>query len=197
VRSGAATGGPKERYAANLGHVQDDESGLIYVRARYYEPESGRFVCLDGARDGQNWYVFCNSDPINSVDIDGNAAFSTVATAGTAIGFFLYFTIIFFAASMTGHEITLPRMLFFAIKGAIGVMTAEFAVLYDKTFPVLNSVAKAFAKATGPEVTGVRRANMYQAFWIAYGIFLALLIDMIDIADDAFDSPSITQVLGK
>jgi hypothetical protein len=30
VRSGAATGGPKGRYCANLGHVQDDESGLIY-----------------------------------------------------------------------------------------------------------------------------------------------------------------------
>ncbi len=29
VRSGAVTGGPKGRYAANLGHVQDDESGLF------------------------------------------------------------------------------------------------------------------------------------------------------------------------
>ena len=35
VRSGNATGGPRGRYCANLGHVQDDESGLIYMRAWY------------------------------------------------------------------------------------------------------------------------------------------------------------------
>ena len=44
VRTGATTGGPKGRYVANLGHVQDDESGLIYMRARFYEPETGRVL---------------------------------------------------------------------------------------------------------------------------------------------------------
>ncbi|MFM9872984.1 MAG: RHS repeat-associated core domain-containing protein [Fimbriimonadaceae bacterium] len=74
VRSGAATGGPKGRYVANLGHVQDDESGLIYMRARYYEPETGRFVSEDRARDGFNWYVYCASNPLNLVDSSGYAA---------------------------------------------------------------------------------------------------------------------------
>ncbi|MBA4294151.1 hypothetical protein C0431_14410 [bacterium] len=71
VRSGAATGGPKGRYVANLGHVADDESGLIYMRARYYEPETGRFVSEDPAMDGSNWYVYCGNDPINKVDFTG------------------------------------------------------------------------------------------------------------------------------
>ena len=30
------SGGPKQKFCANLGHAQDDESGLIYIRARYY-----------------------------------------------------------------------------------------------------------------------------------------------------------------
>gem|GEM_PF-6689855 len=39
-----------DTYCANLGHKQDDESGLIYIRARYYEPGSGRFISQDTYR---------------------------------------------------------------------------------------------------------------------------------------------------
>ena len=55
VRQGAQAGVPSSRYCASLGHVQDDESGLVYMRARYYEPGTGRFVSQDIARDGWNW----------------------------------------------------------------------------------------------------------------------------------------------
>ncbi|BBO24870.1 MAG: hypothetical protein AMXMBFR19_24000 [Chthonomonadaceae bacterium] len=72
VRSGSTTGDPKQRYCANLGHVQDDESGLIYMRARYYEPWSGRFISEDTAGDGVNWYVYAGCDPILNVDSSGN-----------------------------------------------------------------------------------------------------------------------------
>ena len=49
VRQGATTGAPSQRYCANLGHQQDDESGLIYMRgpllrAFYWE------VCQRGPR---------------------------------------------------------------------------------------------------------------------------------------------------
>ncbi len=55
VRSGATTSDPKNRYCGNLGHQQDDESGLVYMRARYYEPTSGRFISQDLVRNGFNW----------------------------------------------------------------------------------------------------------------------------------------------
>lgn len=74
VRTGNGTGDPKQRYCANLGHVQDDESGLIYMRARYHDPLTGRFVSEDPARDGLNWFVYCGNDPINFVDGSGNSA---------------------------------------------------------------------------------------------------------------------------
>ena len=41
VRAQQSAGDPKLRYCASLGHKQDDESGLVYMRARYYEPASG------------------------------------------------------------------------------------------------------------------------------------------------------------
>ncbi|MBV6502720.1 MAG: hypothetical protein AKCLJLPJ_00772 [Fimbriimonadales bacterium] len=76
VRSGSASGYPNTRYCANLGHKQDDESGLLYVRARYYEPWTGRFVTEDPARDGWNWFVYAGNEPATSLDPDGSNAVS-------------------------------------------------------------------------------------------------------------------------
>jgi len=71
IRSGAGTGDPKNRYCGILGHQQDDESGLIYMRSRYCESGSGRFISQDPDTAGKNWYVYCNSDPINLDDSNG------------------------------------------------------------------------------------------------------------------------------
>ena len=71
VRSGSTTGDPMQRYCANLGHVQDDESGLIYMRARYYEPWSGRFISEDPAKHGANYATYCDNLPTHKVDSSG------------------------------------------------------------------------------------------------------------------------------
>ncbi|MFN7172423.1 MAG: RHS repeat-associated core domain-containing protein, partial [Fimbriimonadaceae bacterium] len=63
-----------QRYVANLGHMADDESGLIYMRARYYEPSTGRFISEDPARDGKNWFVYCKNNPISEVDPSGTVS---------------------------------------------------------------------------------------------------------------------------
>jgi RHS repeat-associated protein len=58
-------------YCGSLQHRRDAESGLVYMRARYYEPWTGRFLSEDPAMDGANWYVYCTNDPVNRVDPDG------------------------------------------------------------------------------------------------------------------------------
>lgn len=67
------SGGPKQKYCASLGHAQDDESGLIYMRARYYEPGSGRFISQDPYFQGFNWYVYSPNNPITYVDSSGKS----------------------------------------------------------------------------------------------------------------------------
>jgi RHS repeat-associated protein len=72
VRVGGLSDDQKGRYCGNLGHKQDDESGLIYMRARYYESQSGRFVSEDCKRNGSNWTVYSKNDPVNRLDGTGN-----------------------------------------------------------------------------------------------------------------------------
>ena len=95
VRSGATTGGPRGRYCPNLGHVQDDESGLIYMRARYYEPRSGRFISEDIEREATNWFVYGKNRPISLVDISGNRSADP-----QEVGDFLRFLVSFSVSSL-------------------------------------------------------------------------------------------------
>ena len=53
------------------GEYFDQESGLIYLRARYYDPSAGRFINEDPAKDGLNWYTYCGNNPLNFIDPDG------------------------------------------------------------------------------------------------------------------------------
>ena len=59
------------------GHVNDPESGFVYMQARYYDPGEGGFLSVDpvgpspGDLFGINRYVYANSNPINNTDPDG------------------------------------------------------------------------------------------------------------------------------
>jgi RHS repeat-associated protein len=67
VQSSLGTG---RGYCANLGH-HEDETGLVYMRARYYEPATGRFISEDPSRDGVNWYLYADGNPVGKVDPSG------------------------------------------------------------------------------------------------------------------------------
>ncbi len=71
VRSGGSSSDPTQGYCANLGHVADADSGLIYMRARYHEPSTGRFISEDPLLDGINWYGYAANDPTNKADFNG------------------------------------------------------------------------------------------------------------------------------
>jgi len=56
------------------GRERDAESGLYYYRARYYDPQTGRFLSEDplglGAGD-QNFYRYVFNNPVNLIDPSG------------------------------------------------------------------------------------------------------------------------------
>jgi RHS repeat-associated protein len=55
-----------------------DQSELLYLRARYYDPKTGRFVSKDKYKgevtdpSSQNSYAYCGNNPVNYVDPSGN-----------------------------------------------------------------------------------------------------------------------------
>ena len=49
----------------------DVDTGLYYFNARWYDPDTGRFVSLDPIRDGTNWYAYCANNPLKFVDLTG------------------------------------------------------------------------------------------------------------------------------
>src|SRR5438309_9606444 len=50
------SGTSKQKFVGSLGHVSDDETNYVYMRARYMDPATGRFVSQDPAGDGTNWF---------------------------------------------------------------------------------------------------------------------------------------------
>ena len=66
-----AFGAEPENPLLYCGEYYDAESGFIYLRNRYYEPSIGRFITEDPARDGLNWYVYCENNPVMFLDRTG------------------------------------------------------------------------------------------------------------------------------
>ena len=61
-------------FVGGLGHYSDTETGIVYMKDRYYDPVVGRFVSQDIAKSGKNWFTYCDDDPVNKVDSTGNVS---------------------------------------------------------------------------------------------------------------------------
>ena len=62
------------------GYYYDTETGLYYLKSRYYDPEVGRFITIDDISyidpesiNGLNLYSYCGNNPVMRVDTNGNA----------------------------------------------------------------------------------------------------------------------------
>jgi len=70
TRNNGGTSSSKQGFVGSLEHISDD-TGLVYMRARYYDPNLGRFASEDPGRHGLNWFAYCNDNPVNYIDRDG------------------------------------------------------------------------------------------------------------------------------
>lgn len=66
----------------------DADNGLVYLRARYYDPKTMRFISRDSNRL-DNRYAYGNGDPVNNIDPSGHDALEYAAfgvSAGLVVG---------------------------------------------------------------------------------------------------------------
>ena len=71
------TGEAIDNQICYTGGIYDEETGLYYLNARYYNPETGRFISQDTYRGELNnptqWhlYAYCANNPIKYIDPSG------------------------------------------------------------------------------------------------------------------------------
>jgi len=57
---------------------EQDETGLQYFGARYYDPSTGKFSTVDSAKDGVNWFVYATNNPLKFIDPDGRKVYAII-----------------------------------------------------------------------------------------------------------------------
>jgi RHS repeat-associated protein len=103
IRIDELTAGSLEEQKKFTGHEYDEETGLVYMNARYYSGEMGRFVSQDPEvldmnieskygrlmlRDPQlqNSYAYARSNPVRLIDPDGRSVWDVVVGLVNAWG---------------------------------------------------------------------------------------------------------------
>jgi RHS repeat-associated protein len=56
------------QFAGDWQYQSDADSGLMLLGHRYYDSETGRFISVDPIGDGDNWYAYCDNNPLINVD---------------------------------------------------------------------------------------------------------------------------------
>jgi RHS repeat-associated protein len=70
------------------GHVEDQDSGLVYMQARYYDPLVGRFLSSDpktldaGSLERFGRFSYASDNPVSNIDPDGKQSWCTPGTCG-------------------------------------------------------------------------------------------------------------------
>ena len=107
------------------GYCYDEETGMYYLKSRYYAPEICRFISADDISAmldspmslwDKNLYVYCDNDPVNKKDDDGEIADFVVMGI---IGAVANVGISFITATATGQDYSWKNVILDAVAGAL------------------------------------------------------------------------------
>jgi RHS repeat-associated protein len=105
------------------GHEFDAETGLYFMRGRYYDPKIGRFLSEDPLASGLNLYAYSGSNPVNYADPSGQILVHSIGgglNGGQTPG------IVDEPASGLVPGSTLWQYVYFGAPGASGISKLHF-----------------------------------------------------------------------
>ena len=163
------------------GYYYDTETGLYYLKTRYYDPEVGRFITIDDISyldpetvNGLNLYAYCGNNPVMRVDPNGTSWWSDFwKGVGNIVGAILVVTAVTVLVAVTagGAAIALGASTAMVSAIAMGATVGGLAAgameignqLYNNGFGNINigSVAfETFGGAAYGAISGVMNATV-------------------------------------
>jgi len=144
-------------------YYQDNETGWYYLNSRYYNPLTNRFVTMDqieylGASENilsYNLYSYCENDPINKVDYNGNSAAAIYVTSS------VFTTFCGWLGTIGGANWWNPVGWIIAAVIALGVITYAAVSLYNSWQNTISQAdSKVKSKVTKNSKTRYWSANL-------------------------------------
>ena len=151
------------------GYVYDEETGLYYLRNRYYKPAWRRFINADNhdllsqfreTLGNKNLYEYCNNNPLNKLDSTGNFGLLIGMAVGAITGAIVSGVVSaasqYVSEGKVDWEIVLVDMAFGAVGGAVsatgislGASMAVNATLSAATYITEQSILEEEITGTG------------------------------------------------
>lgn len=141
---GSSTTSTRHGYVGALGHMTDSETGLVYMRARYYDPLIGRWSSEDPGQNGANSYVYASDNPVNKVDQNGKIAQIVIVIIIIVVTILL---IAFLYNGIAIHDWSIPWYLL--EMGAAGIGMAVLSAYDLGALGVLIGIAVVLAALVG------------------------------------------------
>ena len=108
------------------GYYYDEETSLYYLKSRYYDPITGRFITIDDISyidpetiNGLNLYAYCGNNPVMYTDPNGTAKWWQWFLFGVGAALVVAAAIVLTVASGGAAGVILGSAFYGAITGAV------------------------------------------------------------------------------
>ncbi len=131
------------------GYYFEEETGLYYLNARYYDPEVGRFISADAFFDqgsllGSNLFVYCRNNPVNFYDRSGYSA-TAVATGIAAAGAANFWNPVGWTILAIAAVVTTAAIIYYGVQTYQGYLNEKAAII-DKADQKIKDTVKRNSK---------------------------------------------------